>query len=99
MTAANPEVAALLAQLVQQLLATDSPAIVPEPRSEMPQERVLLTVEQAAKRLGIGRTSAWRLIRTGELESVRIGTLRRVHTSAVDEYAAHLIRQSREKSA
>jgi excisionase family DNA binding protein len=95
MTAARAEIGAALAQLAQALTA-DVPAPVPE-RRPMP-ERVLLTVEEAAEQLRIGRTTAWRLVRTGELESVRIGTLRRVPTSAVTEYATHLIEQSR-KSA
>ncbi len=41
-------------------------------------ERLLLTVEEAARRLGIGRSLAWRLVRSGELLSVRIGRLVRV---------------------
>ena len=41
-------------------------------------ERLLLTVEEAARRLGIGRTLAWRLVRSGELPSVRLGRLVRV---------------------
>ena len=36
-------------------------------------ERLLLTVEEAARRLGIGRSLAWRLVRSGELPSVRWG--------------------------
>ncbi len=38
-------------------------------------ERLLLTVEEAARRLGIGRSLAWRLVRSGELPSVRLGRL------------------------
>ena len=41
-------------------------------------ERLLLTVEEAAGRLGIGRSLAWRLVRSGELPSVRLGRLARV---------------------
>ena len=41
-------------------------------------ERLLLTVEEAARRLGIGRSLAWRLVRSGELPSVRLGRLVRV---------------------
>ncbi|MEU2083138.1 excisionase family DNA-binding protein [Streptomyces albus] len=51
---------------------------------------VLLTVEEAARRLSIGRTLCYRLIRTGELESVPVGRLRRVPAAAVDEYATRL---------
>ena len=34
---------------------------------------LLLRVEEAALRLGIGRTSMYRLVMTGEVESVQIG--------------------------
>lgn len=86
----KPDLAAVLAQLAQLLAEnTPEPAPVAEPRP-MP-ERVLLTVEEAAERLGIGRTFAWRLVRNGELESVRIGRLRRVHVDAVRDYADRLV--------
>ena len=90
MTAAHPDVATLLAQVVQ-LLASNQPAAIPEPRPATTPDRVLLTVEEAAKRLHIGRTTAWGLVKNGELESVQIGRLRRVLSSAVDTYAARLV--------
>ena len=89
MTAAHPDVAALLAQVVQ-LLASKEPTTVPEPRESVA-ENVLLTVEEAAKRLRIGRTTAWGLVRSGELRSVLIGRLRRVPASEVHAYAAQLM--------
>ncbi|WP_107097579.1 excisionase family DNA-binding protein [Streptomyces sp. WMMB 322] len=51
---------------------------------------VLLTVEEAARRLGIGRTVCYRLISSGELESVTLGRLRKVPAEAVPEYVARL---------
>jgi excisionase family DNA binding protein len=51
---------------------------------------VLLTVEEAARRLRIGRTLCFRLIGTGELESVPIGRLRRVPAAAIPEYVNRL---------
>ncbi|WP_237322202.1 excisionase family DNA-binding protein [Streptomyces sp. JJ36] len=50
----------------------------------------LLTVEEAARRLGIGRTYCFRLIGSGELESVMVGRLRRVPAEAITEYVARL---------
>ncbi|MFF0729731.1 excisionase family DNA-binding protein [Streptomyces sp. NPDC004134] len=50
----------------------------------------LLSVEEAARRLGIGRTVCYRLISTGELESVTVGRLRRVPADAIPEYVARL---------
>ncbi|MEU8466980.1 helix-turn-helix domain-containing protein [Streptomyces sp. NPDC029006] len=57
---------------------------------------VLLTVEEAARCLHIGRTTCFRLIRTGELESLTIGGLRRV---PADAPAAYLARRRAEKPA
>ena len=50
----------------------------------------LLTVEEAARQLRIGRTTCYALIRSGELESVVVGRLRRVPAEAVPEYVARL---------
>ncbi|MEV0962528.1 helix-turn-helix domain-containing protein [Streptomyces griseoruber] len=47
---------------------------------------VLLTVEEAARRLQIGRTLCYRFITSGELESITVGHLRRVPADAVPEF-------------
>ncbi|MGR6537672.1 helix-turn-helix domain-containing protein [Streptomyces rochei] len=57
---------------------------------------VLLTVEEAARCLRIGRTTCFALIRTGELESLTIGGLRRV---PADAPAAYLARRRTEQRA
>jgi excisionase family DNA binding protein len=57
---------------------------------------VVLTVEEAARCLRIGRTTCFALIRTGELESLMIGGLRRV---PADAPAAYLARRRAEKRA
>lgn len=41
-------------------------------------EKLLFTVEEAATILGIGRSRIFELIRTGQLESLKIGKSRRV---------------------
>jgi excisionase family DNA binding protein len=87
--AAESDLTALVTQIVR-LVASNAPEPpAPAPR-QMP-DRVMLTVEEAAKQLRIGRTSAYRLVRTGELESVLIGRLRRVPAAAVHEYAKRLL--------
>ena len=48
--------------------------------------KLLLTVEEAADRLGIGRTLAYALVKNGEIESVHIGRLRRIPLAALDRY-------------
>ncbi|MEU9920824.1 helix-turn-helix domain-containing protein [Streptomyces griseoluteus] len=55
---------------------------------------VLLTVEEAARCLRVGRTTCYGLIRTGELESLTIGGLRRV---PADAPAAYLARRRAER--
>ncbi|MFF7544234.1 excisionase family DNA-binding protein [Streptomyces canus] len=57
---------------------------------------VLLTVEEAAYCLRIGRTTCFALIRTGELESLMVGGLRRV---PADAPAAYLARRRAEQHA
>lgn len=51
---------------------------------------ILLTVEEAARRLSIGRTKMYALIGTGEVESVPVGRLRRVPVTALHDYTACL---------
>jgi excisionase family DNA binding protein len=55
--------------------------------------RPLLTVEEAAQRLGIGRTTMYRLVSSGEVESVTLGRLRRVPSECLDEFVATLRRK------
>ncbi|MDQ0985464.1 excisionase family DNA-binding protein [Streptomyces sp. V2I9] len=57
---------------------------------------ILLTVEEAARRLRVGRTTCFALIRAGALESLTIGSLRRV---PADAPAAYLARRRAEQSA
>ena len=52
--------------------------------------RLVLTIEQAARRLGIGRTLMYSLVMTGEVESVMIGRLRRVPVECLAEYVTKL---------
>jgi excisionase family DNA binding protein len=53
---------------------------------------LLLTIEEVAKRLRLGRTLVYRLISSGELESVKVGRLRRVPAECLPEYVATLRR-------
>ncbi len=55
---------------------------------------LVLTIEQAAERLGIGRTLMYALVTSGEVESVTIGRLRRIPAECITEYVNRLRRQS-----
>lgn len=59
----------------------------------------LLNVEEAARRLGIGRTVCYRLISSGELESVTVGRLRKVPADAIPEYVARLRKTSANRTS
>ncbi len=51
-------------------------------------DRLLLTVEEAADLVGIGRTLTYRLIREGSLATVKVGRLRRVPAAALHAWIA-----------
>lgn len=90
--ARTDEIATLLARLAK-LMTDDQRDEKPQPAARSMPPRVLLTVEEAAERLHIGKTKTYALVKAGEIESVLIGRLRRIHVNAVDAYAARLIAQ------
>jgi excisionase family DNA binding protein len=49
-------------------------------------ERAALSVKEAAERLGISRSMAFKLIKRGELRSVKAGTRTLVPVAATDEF-------------
>ncbi len=51
-------------------------------------ERETLTVEQAAKVLGVGRNTAYQAVRAGELPAIRIGKRLVVPRQAIDRLLA-----------
>jgi excisionase family DNA binding protein len=59
--------------------------------------QIVLTIEEAADSLRIGRTLMYALVMAGEVESVQIGRLRRIPIDALDQYVERL-RMSRQGS-
>jgi len=53
-------------------------------------ERLLLTPEEVAETLGVGRSTVYDLMRLRVLPSVKIGRARRVPVSSLREYVAKL---------
>jgi excisionase family DNA binding protein len=53
--------------------------------------RVLLTVDEAAARLSLGKTKVYELLMRGDLASVRIGVARRIPASALEAYVERLL--------
>jgi excisionase family DNA binding protein len=52
---------------------------------------LLLTVEEAARQLRIGRTRMYHLVTTGAVGSVFIGRLRRIPLECLDRYVKSLM--------
>ena len=58
------------------------------PVTEVP--RLLVTPEEAAQSLGIGRSLVYELLRSGRLESVQIGACRRIPLGALTAFVEDL---------
>lgn len=50
-------------------------------------DEILLTVREAARRLGIGRSLLYQLMLEGQVLSVKIGRSRRIPVWALEEFA------------
>lgn len=57
-------------------------------------DRLLLSVVEAARRLGIGRTLMYELLGSGQIRSVHVGRLRKIPVEALDADVAALGRVS-----
>ncbi|MFE2282824.1 helix-turn-helix domain-containing protein [Streptomyces sp. NPDC059443] len=53
-----------------------------------------LTVAEAARRLGIGRTKLYEYVSSGAIHSVKIGSLRRIPAEAVNDFLARRLSAS-----
>lgn len=61
--------------------------LVPVEHTQAP-AKLLLTVEEAAQALGLGRTCVWQLVMLNELRSFKVGRKRRIPVSALHEFVA-----------
>lgn len=57
-------------------------------RTAAPESKILLTVEEAADRLSLGRTSVFALVKNGEIRSVKVGKARRIVAASLHDYVA-----------
>ena len=62
-------------------------------------EPILLTVEDAARVLSIGRSRLYMLLRSGEIESVSLGRSRRIPAAAIQTYVDALREEQRRTEA
>ncbi len=58
------------------------------------EQPLLLTMEEAGRLLGVGRSSAYSLARQGAIPVVHLGKAARVPRAAVEAYAERLIREA-----
>ena len=89
-------------QLLERPDADQPPARLPTRhertnQTDSPDNRLLLTVQEAAKRLSLGRSLMYELIRNGEVASVHVGRLRRISTDALSTYVASLHDRNRDR--
>jgi excisionase family DNA binding protein len=75
---------------IEQLTATTNQEATP---MERPQP-LLLTVPEAARVLGIGRSTLYELIAAGTIDTVHIGRAHRVALTALNEYVENLRRSA-----
>jgi len=57
-------------------------------------EKLLLTVVEAAHRLGIARTLMYELLGSGQIRSVHVGRLHKIPADALDAFVARLCERS-----
>ena len=57
-------------------------------------QRLLISVEEAARRLSLGRDPTYELIRSGELEHIRIGRLIKVTVAGLETWVQRMTRGS-----
>ena len=58
--------------------------------SNAPVEAVLVSVETFGTKVGIGRSMAWALVRSGEVASVKIGARRLIHQDEIAQFVERL---------
>lgn len=68
----------------------DLPAPRPTPPPARCDDRLLLTVVDAARRLEVSRSLMCELLAAGEIDSVHVGRLRRVPVDALTSYGTRL---------
>ena len=73
------------------LVTTRSRRREPAPEEQLvvtvqPDDRLLLSVPEAARRLGISRSLFYELIAAGEIQTLHIGRLCKVSTAALDNF-------------
>lgn len=54
----------------------------------MSDDRPLLSAAEVAERLNIGTRTVWKMLKAGDIPSIKVGQLRRVRPADLDAYVA-----------
>jgi excisionase family DNA binding protein len=57
-------------------------------------EQLLVTVTDAGRRLGLGRSATYALIQRGEIRSIKVGGSRRIAVADLEEFVRRLQSQA-----
>jgi excisionase family DNA binding protein len=71
----------------------------PQPQQDLAGDQLLLTPEEAARLLRVGRTTVYALMKTGELRPVHIGRSCRLSRAELERYVTRLEAPEREAPA
>jgi excisionase family DNA binding protein len=59
--------------------------------------KLLITVNEAAASLSVGRPKMWQLVMTGEVPSIKIGASRRIPVRALEDYVQRQLAAAEEE--
>jgi excisionase family DNA binding protein len=62
--------------------------------SHLPGAKVLVSVDEAAELLSVGRTVVYRLVARNEVRSIKVGRTRRIVVASLHEYVGRLLEQA-----
>ena len=65
------------------------------PHLQAEQPKRLLSAEELARELGVGRTTAYSLLWSGTIPSMKLGRLRKVRREDVESYLAERMKRAR----
>ena len=66
--------------------------MTPHPHAE---HKHLLSADELARALGVGRTTAYSLLWSGAIPSIKVGRLRKVHREDLEAYLAERMKSAR----
>lgn len=61
----------------------------------MTNEELLLTVEEAARRIKFSRSKTYQLVADGEIPSIQVGSQRRIPIAALAQWLARKVEESK----